>query len=124
VRLGEQVGVEQPHEVREAVIVAVVRGRGQQQDVVSFGGQLLGELVALGFFGLGIAPRLGLRIGRALVRFVDDDQVPALLPDPLANVVLFGVVKRSERQRYGSCQRSSWSHSPDQIGVRAWIRSE
>ena len=34
VRLGEQVGVDQPDEVGEAVVVAVVRGGGQQEQVV------------------------------------------------------------------------------------------
>ena len=47
VRLGEQVGVDQPDEMGEAVVIAVVRGRGEQEQVVRVGGQPLGDLVAL-----------------------------------------------------------------------------
>ena len=78
VRLGEQVGVDQADEVGEAVVVAVVRGRRQQEQVVGVGGQPLGELVALGLLRLVAAPGAALGVGAALVRLVDDDEVPAL----------------------------------------------
>ena len=44
-RFGEQVAVEQADEVREAVVVAVVGRRGQQQQVIAALGEPLGELV-------------------------------------------------------------------------------
>ena len=37
-RLREQIGIEQPDEVGEAIIIAVVRRGGQQHNVVGIGG--------------------------------------------------------------------------------------
>ena len=55
VRLGEQVRVDEADEVGEAVVVAVVGGRGQKEQVVGVGRQALGDLVALGLLRL-VAP--------------------------------------------------------------------
>ena len=65
-------------------------------------GQLGGQLVALRRYrpaGL-TAGADALRVGAAFVRFVDDDQVPALLPDALADIVLFRVVQRGDDLRF------------------------
>jgi hypothetical protein len=84
VRLGKEVGVDEAKEVREAVFVSMV-GRGREQDhVVSDSGEALGKLVAA---------HLGLCVRRALVRLVDDDEVPALLPDAFAHIILLGIVE-------------------------------
>ncbi len=56
VRLGEQVGVDQAEEVGEAVLVAVVGRRRQQQDVVGVCRQALGQLVTLRFSYLSARP--------------------------------------------------------------------
>ena len=52
----------------------------------------LGELVTLGLLRLVAARGDVLGVGAALVGLVNDDEVPALLPDALADVVLLGVV--------------------------------
>ena len=70
-------------------IVAVVRGGGQQQQAVGFGGQHLGKAAA---------PAVATG---AMMRFVDDDEVPA---DPLQfgqHPVLLGEVDRGQAQRRG-----------------------
>ena len=92
VRLGEQVAVEQADEVREPVVVAVMRGGRQKKQTVALLGQTLGELITLRAFNFVLASRRALRVGAAFVRFVDDDEVPPLLPYALADIVLFGVV--------------------------------
>ena len=99
VRFGKQVGVDEPDEMGEAVVVAVVRGRGEQQEVVGVGGQPLGDLVSLGLFRFVAAPGTALGVGAALVRLVDDDEIPPLAPDPLAHIVLLGVVERGNDLR-------------------------
>jgi hypothetical protein len=87
VGLGEDVRVEEPHEICESVVVSVVRRGREQQQVVGLGGKLLGELVTLGLLRLVAAARCALRVRAALVGFVNDDEVPPLLPDALADVV-------------------------------------
>ena len=52
VRFREQIRIEQSDEVGEAIIVAMMRCRGQQHHVIGLGGQLLCKLVAFCFFGL------------------------------------------------------------------------
>lgn len=54
--------------------------------------QAFGQLVAFGLFGLGTAPGGAFGVGAALVSFVDNHQIPALLPDPFPYLVLFGVI--------------------------------
>src|SRR5690606_24911814 len=92
VRLREEVPVEQSDEVREPIIVAVMRRGGQEEQVVRVLRELLCELVPLRAVHLVAASRSALRVGAAFVSLVDDDEVPALLPDPLSDVVLLGVV--------------------------------
>ena len=91
-RLGEQVAVEQADEVRESVVVAVMRGGRQEQQTVALLGQALGELISLRAFDFVLASGRALRVGAALVGFVDDDEVPPLLPYALADIILLGVV--------------------------------
>ena len=97
VRFWKQVGVEQADEMGKAVVVAVVR-RGREQNDVAGGlrGEMFGELVTLGLGDFIAASGRALGVGAALVRLVDDDQIPPLLPDALAHVVLFGIVKRGD----------------------------
>ena len=57
------------------------------------------KLVATGLLHLVAATGRRLGVGAALVRFVDDDEIPALLPDALADVVLLGVVQRCDDLR-------------------------
>ena len=90
--LGKEVGVEQPDEVCEPVIVAVVRRGGQQEEMVRLRCQVLGKLESLGLLDFVAAARVSLGVGAALVGLVDDDQVPLLLPDSLAHFIPLGVV--------------------------------
>ena len=91
-RLGKQVAVEEAYEMREPVVVAVMGSRRQEQQVVAVLRKPLRKLVPLGALDL-VAPGGGaLRVGAALVGFIDDDEVPPLLPDPFPDVVLLGVV--------------------------------
>ena len=99
VRFREQVGVDEPDKMGEAVVVAVVRRRREQKDVVGVGGQTLGKLVALGLLRLVASAGAALGVGAALMRLVDDDQVPAFAPDAFADVVLLGVVERGDDLR-------------------------
>ena len=97
VRLGKEIGVDQAQEVGELVLVAVVRRRRQQEQMVGLPGEPRGEFVALGRVDLGVAADAARgRAGGALVGLVDDDEVPPLLPDTLAHVVLLGVVERGD----------------------------
>ncbi len=92
--LGKQVAVEQTQEVGELVLVAVVRRGGEQQEMVALGCQLRRQFVPLGGDHLRFASGpAAAGSGGALVGLVDDDQVPVLLPDPLADVILLGVVE-------------------------------
>ena len=96
-RLWERSGVDQPDEMGEAVVVAVVRRGGQQEQVV---GRWQPAARRAGSASSS-QPRLpgrrdALGVGAALVGLVDDDEVPSLLPDPLAHVVLLGVVHRGD----------------------------
>ena len=68
-------------------------GREKQNVAIRLGRQAFGKLVALRLFGLGGASAGPLGVGRAFVRFIQDDQIPALLPDALADVVLLGIVE-------------------------------
>src|ERR1035441_1593912 len=63
-------------------------------------GQLFGELVALGLIDLVTPARRALCVGAALVRFINDDQIPTLLPDALSYIILFGVVEGGNHQRF------------------------
>ena len=99
VRFGEQVAVEQPDEVREAIVVAVVRRRGQQQQVAALLREPFGELIPLRPLHFVAPAGRPLRVRAALVRLVDDDQVPVLAPDALADAVLLGVVDRGDHLR-------------------------
>src|ERR1039458_6290959 len=63
-------------------------------------GQLFSELVALGLIDLVTPARRALRVGAALVRFVNDDEVPTLLPDALSYIILFGVVEGGDYKRF------------------------
>ena len=96
---GNRSGSIEPDEMGEAVVVAVVRRGGEQQQVVGVGGQTLRQLVSLRLLRLVPSAGAALRVGAALVRLVDDDQVPSLVPNPLANVVLLGVVERGDDLR-------------------------
>src|SRR5262245_36516349 len=81
----------------EAVVVAVVRRGGEQKDVASgLRGEMFGELVTLCLLGFVTTPGRAFGVRAALVRFVNDDQIPSLLPDALAHVVLLGVVNRGD----------------------------
>ena len=92
-RLGEQIGVDEPDEMGEAVVVPVVRGGREQEHVVGVRGQFLGDLVALGLLGLVAAPGAALGVGAALVGLVDDHEVPPFAPSPLADPILLGVIE-------------------------------
>jgi hypothetical protein len=56
-RLREEVRVQQADEVRESVVVSVVRRCREKHNVVGLGGQFLGELITLGLFSLVSAGR-------------------------------------------------------------------
>ena len=81
VRFGKQVGVDQADEMGEAVVVAVVRGGRQKQRWSELAASFSASLVALGLLDLVTAPGTALGVGAALVRLVNDDQIPALLPN-------------------------------------------
>jgi len=94
VRFGKQIGVNQTQKMRELVFVAVMRCRGEQEDVVGLAGELGGEFVAFGRVWRWLAPRAaGLGACRTFVRLVDDDEIPSLLPDAFPHRILFGVVQ-------------------------------
>ncbi|MDZ7379711.1 MAG: hypothetical protein ONB06_10260, partial [candidate division KSB1 bacterium] len=90
--LGEEIGVHQTQKARQPIFVAVMGSDGQRQHVVDHLAELCGQLVALRLRHFSAASCRGFCIGRALVRFIDHHQVPALLPDALAHIVLLGVV--------------------------------
>jgi hypothetical protein len=56
----------------------------------------LRELIPLRLFDLVTTAARSLGIGTALVRLIDDDQVPLLLPYPLAHIILLGIVERDD----------------------------
>lgn len=62
--------------------------------MVGQGGQPLGQLVAPGLFDIVGSAGAALGVGRAFVGLVNDNQVPALLPNPFAYFRLLGVVQR------------------------------
>ena len=55
-------------------------------------GQTLGKLIPLRAFDFVLASGRALRVGAALVGFVDDDEVPPFVPYALADIVLLRVV--------------------------------
>src|SRR5438552_14130925 len=73
-----------------------MRGGREQEQMVRIGGQLLGDLVSLGLFDLVAAPGTALRVRAALVRLVDDDEVPSFAQNALSHIVLFGIVERGD----------------------------
>ena len=81
--------------MREAVVVAVVRRRSKQDNVVSLRREMFDEFVALSALNGIFACGRFLCVGAAFVRFVHDEQIPSLLPDTLAHLVLLGVIHRS-----------------------------
>jgi len=99
VRLRKHIRIDEPHEVSEPVIVSVVRSRGEQHEMVTHRGEPLGELVAPSLPDLVLSTARPLGVRAALVSLVDDHEVPSLLPDPLANVVLLGVVQGGDDLR-------------------------
>ena len=64
--------------------------------MVGIGGKTLRQLIAACLLNLLTAARGSLRISAALVGFVYDDQIPPLLPNPLAYIFLFCVIKRRD----------------------------
>ena len=98
--LGEQVPVDEADEMREPVVVAVMGGGGQEQQVVAMLREPFGELVALRALDLVAAAGGALGDGAALVRFVDDDEVPMLAPHPLPDLVLLRVVDGGDDLRF------------------------
>jgi hypothetical protein len=90
--LGKQVSIKEADKVGKAVVVTMVWCGSQQQEVIGGVGESFGQLVAFCFFYLVTAFRCALSVGTTLVRLVNDDDVPALLPDPLPHVVLLGIV--------------------------------
>ena len=99
-RLREQVTVQEADEMGEAVVVAVVRRGREHEQVVALVGQALRELVALRAFHFVTAPGGSLGVGAALVGFVNDDEIPSLLPNPLPHRVLLGVVDGRDHLRF------------------------
>ena len=83
--LGKQVAVEQAYEMREPVVVTVMGCRRQEQQVVAVLREPLGELVPLRALDLVAATCRAFRVGTTLVGFVDDDEVPPLLPNPFSD---------------------------------------
>src|SRR5437762_1521297 len=59
----------------------------------------LRELITLRLLGLVAASGRTLCVCAAFVSLIDDDEIPTLLPDALANIVLFGVVQRGNYLR-------------------------
>src|SRR5216684_1570980 len=90
----KQVGINQSDEMAESVIITVVRRGSQQQQVVGIRSQVFHELVATGLFNLVAATRGSFGVGAAFVCLIYDHQVPALLPDSLADILLLGIVQR------------------------------
>src|SRR5438128_2333573 len=78
----------------EAVIITMMRRSSQKQQMVGIRGQAFCKLVPTGLLNLIASTRRTFGVGAALVRFVNDDQVPSLLPHPLADILLFGVIQR------------------------------
>jgi len=74
------------------VVIAVVGRSRHEQQVIALVREPFGKLVALGALDFVSAAGGTLRVGAALVRFVDDDEIPRLLPHSRADFVLFGVV--------------------------------
>ena len=82
----EAVGVQQRHEKLEVLFLAVMGCGGHQQEVPRDRAQQLAQLEALGLVDL-----VAEIVGRQLVRFVDDHQVPVRQPQLFLQV--FGASK-------------------------------
>src|ERR1700730_13091225 len=80
----------------EAVIITVVWCGGQKQQMVGICGQALHQLVTSRFLDFIAAAGRTLCIGTALVSFVNDNQIPALLPEAFADILLLGIVQRRD----------------------------
>ena len=94
---GELVGVEQAQEVVKARAVAGMRGRGHEQKAFAAARELLGERVALGAVeSLATLGGVVARRGRALVRLVDDHQIPVGAQQIGEHLVAFGEVDRGD----------------------------
>src|SRR3990172_5474188 len=91
-RFGEQVWVNEPQEVAESVVVAVMRRGCHKQRMVSLSRNLFGELVAFGLLGFVSTICALACVSRTLVGFIDNDHIPLLLPHPFPYIILFCVV--------------------------------
>ena len=91
-RLWEQIAVEQAYEVCEPVVIAVMGCRRQEQQVIAVLREALCELVPLCPFDLVAAIGRAFRVGATFMGFVDDDEIPLLLPDAFSDILLLGVV--------------------------------
>src|SRR5258708_7499155 len=67
--------------------------------MVSICCQALHQLVTARLLNLVASTRRTLGVSAALVRFIHDDEIPALLPNPLAYILLLRVVQRCDYLR-------------------------
>ena len=98
--LGEQIAIDEADKVRETSIISVMGRRSQKQQIVALLGKPFSELVPLRALDFVATAHRTLRVGAALVGLVDDDEVPSLLPHPLAHAILFGVVDGRDDLRF------------------------
>ena len=97
VRLREEIGVEEPEEMSESILVSMMGSCGQENHMIDLRRQPRCQVVTLGRVHLRLAALTSRgRVGRALVGLVDDQKVPLLLSDPIAYVILLGVVDRGD----------------------------
>ncbi len=71
-RAAEQRRVEQLDDHPELEVIALMRRRGKQEEVARMALQRLGELVVLGLANLAADS-----VGGQVMRFVEDDEIPA-----------------------------------------------
>jgi hypothetical protein len=98
--------------VGKSVVITVVRCGSQQHRVVGQRGEVFRQLISLCFLYLIGAAGRTLCVRAALVRFVDDDKVPPLIPNPLAHRILLGIVQRSDHLRSTLPRVAAGRHQP------------
>ena len=91
-RLWEYVGVQQAQEMAEAILITVMRSCRQKEHMVRLSCKAFGQLVPPCLLSLGRAVGALARVRGAFVRFVNDEEIPSLLPHSLPHFFLFGIV--------------------------------
>jgi hypothetical protein len=88
----EEAGIEELDEGGEVRIVAVVRGRSEEEEAVGLLGEGLGEVTTAGVLGV-VAAELD-----AVMGLVDDDEIPGGAVEILEDFVLLGEVEGEEAE--------------------------